>query len=161
MREQYKKAMSGVRPSAQCTERILSMTEKKKTHLKKGWIIAAAAVLILACALFTANAATDGALFDGTLFQNLRVYLNGEEYEMNEYLNLVEDTTDKDGNPVVHYSYELPDGKSVDAYAAEEYTAFAVDADDADSIRIMGDNTNTNGAVHTDSFETIQPSDNK
>ena len=136
MREQYKSAMSGVRPSALCTERILHMTEKKQKHLKKGWIIATAAVLILLCALFTANAATDGAIFNGNLFQNLRIFLNGEEYTFE--LSDAERTTDKDGNPVDHYSIELPDGKSIDAYAAEEYTAFSLDAQDVDTVRIVG-----------------------
>ena len=140
-KEQYQKSLSGVRPSAQCTERIIAMTEKKQTHLKKGWIIAAAAVLVLLCALFTANAATDGALFDGTLFQDLRVRMNGKEYELNDYLNLAEETTDKYGNPITHYSYALPDGNSIDAYAGEEYTPFAVDADTADRVEIFGENS--------------------
>ncbi|MBQ7541980.1 MAG: hypothetical protein IJT44_06790 [Clostridia bacterium] len=112
------------------------MTEKKQKHLKKGWIIAAAAVLVLLCALFTANAAADGAIFNGKLFQDLHIFLNGEEFTYE--LTGAERTTDQDGNPVDHYSIALPDGKSIDAYAAEEYTAFAVDADDADSIQIVG-----------------------
>lgn len=161
MREQYRKAMSGVRPSAQCTERILSMTEKKQKHLKKGWIIAIAAVLVLLCALFTANAATDGALFNGNLFQNLRVILNGKEYELNDYVASIEGTTDEYGNPITHYSYDLPGGKSIDAYAAEGYTAFAVSADDAGSVQIMGDSTEPDGVVNTESNVTIQNPDNK
>ena len=161
MHEQYKKAMSGVRPSAQCTERILSMTEKKQTHLKKGWIIAAAAVLVLLCALFTANAATDGALFDGRLLHGLRLVIDGKEFILNDYEVDVYTTTDQDGETVVRHEYALPNGAEIRADVAEEYTAFAVDADDVDSIRIMGDDTNTNGAVHTDSFETIPPSNNK
>lgn len=161
MREQYKKAMSGVRPSAQCTERILSMTEKKQKHLKKGWIIAIAAVLVLLCALFTANAATDGALFNGNLFQNLRVILNGKEYELNDCVSSIEGTTDEHGNPITHYSYDLPDGKSIDAYAAEGYTAFAMDASDAGSVQIVGDSTEPDSAVYAESHMAIQSPDDK
>lgn len=138
-KDQYRKALSGVRPSGQSMERIMNMTEQKTKQFKKGWIIALAAAVILLCALFTANAATDGALFDGTMFQNLKIRLNGKEYDMNDYLDLAESTTDKDGNPVVHYSYNLPDDKKIDAYAAEDYTAFAVDADDAESVQIFSE----------------------
>lgn len=136
-KEQYKQVLSGVGPSEQCIERILVMTENKTKRIRKGWIIAAAALLVLLCALFTANAATDGALFRGELFQSLRVILNGKEYRLDDYVSLTEEMTDKDGNAVVHYSYALPDGKSIDAYAAENYTAFSADADDLDSMQIV------------------------
>ena len=137
MHEQYRKAMSGVRPSAQCTERILSMTEKKQTHLKKGWIIAAAAVLVLLCALFTANAATDGALFDGRLLQGLRVWINGEDYNLSDYQVDVYTRLDENGDNVVRHDYALPNDIEIHADVAEDYTAFSVDGD-ADSIRIQG-----------------------
>ena len=138
MHEQYKQALSGVRPSAQCTERILSMTEKKHTHLKKGWIIAAAAVLVLLCALFTANAATDGALFDGRLLHGLRLVIDGKELILNDYEVDVYTTTDQDGETVMRHEYALPNGAEIRADVAEEYTAFAMDADDADSMVIVG-----------------------
>lgn len=140
-KERYRKALSGVRPSEQSMERIKTMTEKNTKHFKKGWVIAIAAALILVCALFTVNAATDGALFNGTIIHDLKVKLNGQEYNMDDYLSLTEDTTDKDGNPVVKYSYDLPDGKKIEAYAAESYTAFSMDAEDVNSIEIVGKGT--------------------
>lgn len=141
MHEQYKQAMSGVRPSAQCTERIINMTNQKRYRVRKGWLAAAIVAAVLLCAAFTANAATNGALFDGTLFQNLHIFLNGKEYTYT--LSAPERSTDKDGNPVDHYSIDLPDGKTIDAYAAEEYTAFSVDADDVQSIQIVGTDDET------------------
>lgn len=142
-KERYQNAMSGVRPSEQSMERILTMSEKKTKRVKKGWVIALAAVIVLLCALFTANAATDGALFNGELFQNLKVFLNGREYQLDDYVSLKEEITDQDGNAVVHYAYDLPEGKSIDAYAGEGYTAFSVDADDVESVQIVGDQTQT------------------
>lgn len=137
-KERYTSALSGVRPSDQAVERILTMT-KKQAHVKKGWIIVAAAVFILACALFTVNAATDGAVFNGELIHGLIVRINGKETRLENYAVKVENTTDADGNPVVRYSYDLQDGKSIDVYAAEDYTAFAVDAQDAESVHIYGE----------------------
>ena len=82
--------------------------------------------------------ATDGAVFNGELIHGLIVRINNKEMRLEDVSYTVEDTTDKDGNPVVHYSFDLQDGKSIDAYAAEEYTAFAVDAQDAESVQIFG-----------------------
>ena len=146
-KKQYQNALSGVRPSEQSIERILSMTENKQKHVKKGWIIALAAAFILACALFTVNAATDGAVFNGELIHGLIVRINNKEMRLEDYAYTVEDTTDKDGNPVVHYSFDLPEGKSIDAYAAEEYTAFGIDAQDAESVQMIF------GEAQTDSAE--------
>ena len=139
-KEQYQKSLSGVRPSAQCEERIIAMTEKKQKPMKKGWIIAAAAVLILLCALFTANAATDGALFDGRLLHGLRLVMDGKEFYLNDYEVDVYTTTDQDGETVVRHEYALPNGAEVRADVAEDYTAFAVDADTAERVEIVGEN---------------------
>lgn len=137
-KERYTHALSGVRPSDQAVERILTMANNKK-HVKKGWIIALAAAIILASALFTVNAATDGAVFNGELIHGLIVRINGKETRLEDYAVKVENTTDADGNPVIRYSYDLQDGKSVDVYAAEDYTAFAVDAQDAETVHIYGE----------------------
>ena len=145
-KDRYQNALSGVRPSEQSIERILSMTENKQKHIKKGWIIALAAAIILVCALFTVNAATDGAVFNGELIHGLIVRINNKEMRLEDCAYTVEDTTDKDGNPVVHYSFDLPDGKSVDAYAAEEYTAFGMDAQDAESVQIISGEAQTDPA---------------
>lgn len=136
-KEQYQKAFSGVRPSEQSVERILTMTEKKQNHVKKGWIIALAAALILLCALFTANAATDGAIFNGELIRGLIVRINGKDTLLEDYLITIEETTDENGDPVVKHSYDLPDDKKIEVYAAENYTAFAMEASNADSDQIM------------------------
>ena len=138
MREQYKKSMSGVRPSAQCTERIMNMTEKKRHRIGKGWLVAAIVAAVLLCAAFTANAATDGALFDGRLLHGLRLVIDGKEFLLNDYEVDVYTTTDQDGETVVRHEYALPNGAEIRADVAEEYTAFAMDADDVDSMVIVG-----------------------
>jgi hypothetical protein len=137
----YQKAFSGVRPSEQCIERIIAMSENQRKPVKKGWIIALAAAFILLCALFTANAATDGAIFNGELFEGLIVRFNGKETRLNDYEYTVELTTDANGEEVVRYSFDLPDDKRIDAYVAEEYTAFSMDADDVESVQIYNEST--------------------
>lgn len=140
-KERYKNAFSGVRPSDQCIERIVSMTDNKKKTLKKGWIVAIAAVLILACALFTVNAATDGAIFQSELFQGIIVRFNGAESRITDFEYTAERTTDSEGNEVVKYSFDLPNDGNVDVFVAEDYTALSLDSADLDSVQIYGDHT--------------------
>lgn len=160
MHERYKKAMSGVRPSAACTERILNMTEKKQKHFKKGWIVAAAVAAILLCALFTANAATDGALFDGSVLQNLRIIFNGQEVEFSEEQIDVYTVTNENGETVVRHEYALPNGNKVYADTAEDHTAFAMDADDVGSVQIVGADEDGPAYVEIDSITTTDDNNN-
>ena len=136
MHERYKKAMSGVRPSAECTERIMAMTEKKQHRIGKRWIAVAIAAALLLGAVFTANAATDGAVFDGRLLHGLRLYFDGQEFSLDEHEVNVYTTVDENGDAVVVHEYSLPNDVTVRAQVAEDYTSFAVDADDAGEVRI-------------------------
>lgn len=137
MHESYKKAMSGVRPSAQCTERIMHMTENKPHRIHKGWLAAAIAAVLLLCAAFTANAATDGALFDGRLLDALRVRIGGQEYALSEHQINVYTTTDENGDTVVRHEYALPNDVTVYADTAEAYTAFSLEGDAGSEVRIV------------------------
>ncbi len=118
-KDQYQKAFSGVHPSEQSIERIIAMSENKRKTVKKGWIIALAAALILLCALFTANAATDGSIFSGEMLHGLIVRFNGKETRLDDYEVMVELTTDEQGEEVVKHSYGLPDNKKVEVYSAK------------------------------------------
>lgn len=66
LRDNYKKAFSQINPSEETIERIFEMTEKKRyKRVRKGFIIAIALIAVLLFGVLTANAATDGALFEG------------------------------------------------------------------------------------------------
>lgn len=137
MREQYRKAMSGVRPSAECTERIMEMTERKQHRSKKGWLTVAIAAAVLLGAAFTANAATDGALFDGRLLHGLRLVMDGKEFVLSDYQVAVHTVTDENGETVVQHDYALPNGAEIHASVAENHTSFSIDSSDFDdSVRI-------------------------
>lgn len=58
------------------------MSEKKNKRIKfKGLLIAAACITALLCGTVTANAATDGALFEG-----INLIINGENVDIKEYI---------------------------------------------------------------------------
>lgn len=141
MYEKYRQAMSGVRPSAQCTERIMKMTKKKQHRIKKSWLAVAIAAIVLLSVVFTANAATNGAVFDGRLLHGLRLVFDGKEFSLDDYQVDVYTFTDKDGNTVVRHEYAAPNGVEIFADVAEDYTAFSLDGDiDNNEIRIQSPN---------------------
>lgn len=58
------------------------MSEKKTKRIKfKGVLIAAACLTALLCGTLTANAATNGALFEG-----LTLIINGEDVDIKDYI---------------------------------------------------------------------------
>lgn len=61
-KEKYINSFSGVKPSEEVKERILSMTKLKKRYSFKALAVAVAVFVMLAMAMLTANAATDGAV---------------------------------------------------------------------------------------------------
>lgn len=110
----------------------MAMTEKKQHRVKKGWIAVAIAAALLLCAAFTANAATDGALFDGRLQNGLRLIVDGKEFNLSDYQIDVHTVSDENGNTVVRHEYALPNGAEIHADVAEDYTAFCVNDDGLD-----------------------------
>lgn len=105
--DNYKKAFSNIRPSDERLERIFDMTEKKKRvrGVKKGLIAVMAVIIALMCGVLTANAATDGAIFDG-----VRLIINGEEVNFSDYLKVHRSYIKDDGEVVDEYSFVLPEG---------------------------------------------------
>lgn len=82
MTNKYKKTFSQIHPSDKTLERIYAMSEKKNKRIKfKGLLIAAACITALFCGTVTANAATDGALFEG-----INLIINGENVDIKEYI---------------------------------------------------------------------------
>ena len=99
LRDNYKKAFSQINPSEETIERIFEMTEKK--HIKrihKGLIIAIAVIATLLCGAFTANAATDGALFEG-----ISLIINGEKVDLGDYIVNHKFYVDENGNKIDEY----------------------------------------------------------
>lgn len=82
MTNKYKKTFLQIHPSDKTLERIYAMSEKKNKRIKfKGLLIAAACITALLCGTVTANAATDGALFEG-----INLIINGENVDIKEYI---------------------------------------------------------------------------
>lgn len=106
--DNYKKAFSNIRPSDERLERIFDMTEKKKKvrGVKKGLIAVMAVIIALMCGALTANAATDGAFFDG-----VKLILNGEEVNISDYLKVHRSYTKDDGEVVDEYTFAVPEGE--------------------------------------------------
>lgn len=99
----YKRAFSQIRPSKQTIERIFEMSEKKHRSIRrKGLIIAMACLMALLCGTLTANAATDGALFEG-----INLIINGEDVNIADYIKSHDKYVTDDGTVVETYEFEL------------------------------------------------------
>lgn len=103
-KEKYKASFSGVEPSDEILERVFDMTStKKKVSFKKVIAIAAAIVMILAMAMVTANAASDGELL-----WEFMVLINGEEADSSDY------TLEEDENGALIFEYSGSEDSAAD-----------------------------------------------
>lgn len=81
------------------------MSEKKSKRIKfKGLLVAVACLAALLCGTLTANAATDGALFEG-----INLIVNGEDVDLKDYIKNYKSYVDEDGNTVSEFEIEVPD----------------------------------------------------
>lgn len=104
MTNKYKKTFSQIHPSDKTLERIYAMSEKKNKRIKfKGLLIAAACITALLCGTVTANAATDGALFEG-----INLIINGENVDIKEYIRDCKSYKVGDGT-ATEIEIEVPD----------------------------------------------------
>ena len=141
LRDNYKKAFSQINPSEETIEKIFEMTEKKRSKkIRKGLIIAVALVATLLCGAFTANAATDGALFEG-----IGLIINGQEVDLGDYIINHKFYVDENGNKVDEYvkvdlndhivghkSHVYGDGNNVEKYE------FDIDGDgEVDYVKVI------------------------
>lgn len=103
-KDYYKDAFSAVYPSDEAIERILGMTEKRKRVFRhKGLIIVVAVIAALICGTFTVNAATDGALFG-----NIKIIIDGEEVNPEEYIKNYKTYVDEKGYKITTYDLYTP-----------------------------------------------------
>ncbi|MBE6834829.1 MAG: hypothetical protein E7515_01100 [Ruminococcaceae bacterium] len=101
----YRKALSGIRPSENLNERIIAMTEDKKTKkisVKRIIIAVAVVISILVIGSISVNAATDGKFFD-----SIEIYFN-EKLMKGETKTYV----DESGKKVEEYAVDLGGGNS-------------------------------------------------
>lgn len=81
------------------------MSEKKSKRIKfKGLLVAVACLAALLCGALTANASTDGALFEG-----IQLIVNGEDVDLKDYIKYHNSYVDENGNTVSEYEFEMPD----------------------------------------------------
>ena len=111
IKEKYINSFSGVKPSEEVKERILSMTRLKKRYSFKALTVAAAVVMLLTMAMVTVNAATDGAVgkkineVSKEISEKITVLFNGEEIEAD---CKTETFVDENGNKGVISTIILP-----------------------------------------------------
>ena len=86
-KEKYISSFSGVEPSDEIKERILNMASAKKRYSFKALAVVLAVLIIVAAAMITANAATNGAIGDKVIelskevSEKISVVVNGKEIE--------------------------------------------------------------------------------
>ena len=110
-KEKYINSFSGVEPSEEVKERILSMTKLKKRYSFKALAVAVAVVMLLTMAMVTVNAATDGAVGEKInevskeISEKITILFNGEEIEAD---CKTETFVDENGNKGVISTIILP-----------------------------------------------------
>lgn len=118
LRDNYKKAFSQINPSEETIERIFEMTEKKRLkRIHKGLIIAVALIAVLLCGSLTANAATDGALFEG-----ISLVMSGEKVDWKDYISNYKSYVADDGAKVEKYEFDLDGDGNGDSVKLEVKT---------------------------------------
>ncbi len=105
MDNHYKRTFSQIRPSDETIERIFEMSEKKNKRIKfKGLLVAVACLAALFCGTLTANAATDGALFEG-----INLIVNGENVNLVDYIKSHDKYVTEDGAVMETFEFEVDD----------------------------------------------------
>ncbi len=110
-KEKYINSFSGVKPSEEVKERILSMTKLKKRYSFKALAVAVAVLIILTMAMLSVNAATDGAVSEKInevskeISKKITILFNGEEIEADCKTTVI---TDENGNKGVISTIILP-----------------------------------------------------
>ena len=100
-KEKYISSFSGVEPSDEIKERILNMASTKKRYSLKAVAVVLAALMLIATAMLTANAATDGAIGEKVIelskdiTEKISVMFNGEEIDVTvKYTPVTDETGD-------------------------------------------------------------------
>lgn len=115
----YKRTFSQIRPSEEVIERIFEMSEKKNKRIKsKGLIAVLVCLAALLCGTLTANAATDGALFEG-----IHLIINGEDVDLKDYITDYKAYKTDNGTEVEEFQFEVPDDGSGSISISDESTS--------------------------------------
>lgn len=153
---EYKEIFSQIHPSDETVERIMDMTNRKKTTSFKRVLTTALVVISLICTVgVIANAATDGAVGEAVsevvenVSKKVIVLINGEKTEQEV---IMDEGVGEDGKP--YYKGEI----SVTNFNgdAESVIEFEVDGDSA-AIGMAGSSGESIDAILSDSFELYVP----
>lgn len=103
MNKKYKSAFSHVAPDNKSIERIFDMTEKKKLKFKP-LLVAAVVIALLVSCMVSANAITDGAVFDRII-----VFINGTEKSQEDISYSYHTEINDKGEEEKYYNFEVID----------------------------------------------------
>lgn len=150
-KDNYKSAMSGVRHSAELTERIMNMTidtTKKKIKMKSLLVIAACFVLLVT------------GIFGGSAI-SARINAPANTFGITAYAYDGKKTNLKD-NPIVktdvHLDYQLADGKI--PTVSESSTGFQIDGKNIKSITYSAEHGDFSYTTGNSSNVKVEHSDN-
>ena len=117
-KEKYISSFSGVEPSDEIKERILNMASAKKRRSFKAFAVVLAVLIMVAAAMLTANAATDGAIGEKVIelskeiTEKISVVVNGKVIEATLNYKPITDENGKTSIVEIVIPENLPDNPS-------------------------------------------------
>ena len=114
-KEKYISSFSGVEPSDEIKERILNMASTKKRYSFKALAVVFAVLIMVAAAMLTANAATDGAIGDKVIelskeiTEKISVVVNGKVIDATFNYKPITDENGKTSIVEIVIPEKLPD----------------------------------------------------
>ncbi len=116
-KEKYISSFSGVEPSDKTKERILNMASTKKRCSFKAFAVVFAVLIMVAAAMLTANAATDGAIGEKVIelskeiTEKISVVVNGKVIEATFDYKQITDENGKTSVVEIVIPENLPENK--------------------------------------------------
>ncbi len=159
-KEKYIKTFSGVEPSDEIKERILNMTTKRKYSLR-ALVTVLAVLMLVAIAMITANAATDGELgekigeISKAVSDKVVILFNGEEIPVEVERT---ETIDENGEKRVEDTIYLPDVANSEAGAKIVYR---LNNSTEDIAELTIKEYDENGEVDTFKYEITHKTESK
>lgn len=137
-KEKYISSFSGVEPSDEIKERILNMASAKKRYSFKALAVVLAVFIMVAAAMLTANAATDGAIGEKVIelskeiSEKISVVVNGKEIEATFNYKPITDENGKTSVVEVVIPENLPENEQ-----AEDEIVFELNGVTEDVCKIV------------------------
>ena len=125
-KEKYISSFSGVEPSDEIKERILNMASTKKRYSFKALAVVLAVLMIVAAAMLTANAATDGAIGEKVIElskeinEKINIVVNGKEIEATFNYKPITDENEKTSVVEIVIPESLPESLSENEQGDDE-----------------------------------------